>query len=153
MAYNTERRRSSEDLNNLDKGTLNEGSKGSDKVVSNDNLDVDNLYSGTISLGSKGADKVASDKCNLKSSKDIKTALQSKKRKSKWDLTGGKTLFSRAAKQQGVPASGRDNDKTHCFGSEKITLPVVLVSIKFGYQLQSRRKRKMSWVEVNPVIS
>ena len=64
VVYNTERR--TEDMNNLDKGTLSRGSKGSDKAASNDKSDFDNLYNVTTSLGSKGADRVVSDKSILR---------------------------------------------------------------------------------------
>ena len=105
-------------------------------------------------MGSKGTDKVVSDKFNIKSSKYVKTNLRSK-RKRKGNLTGGKTLLSRAAKQ-GLPVLGQENKnyETHCcFGSEKnALLPVVLVNIKSVHQLQSRRKRKINLVGVKPVI-
>ena len=57
MVYNTGRYVSSQDLNILDKGTLGVGSKGSDKVISNDKFYIDTLYNGTTSLGSKDADR------------------------------------------------------------------------------------------------
>ena len=121
MVDNTKRRRSSENLNNLDKGTLSVGPKGSDKVfASNDKPDAENVCNGTTILRLKGADRVVSDKYNIKSSKYIKTTLWSKS-KSKGNLTGGKTLLSRAAKK-GLPALGRDNNEKHCFGSEKNAL-------------------------------
>ena len=135
IVYNTERRRSSEDLNNLDKKTLSVGSKGSNKIAGNNKLDVDNIYNRTTSLGSKSADTVVSDKPNLESSKYIKRSLRSKRRVN-GNLTGGKTLFSTAAKRQGLPALRRKNDETHCFGSEKNALTAVLVSIKYVHQLR-----------------
>ena len=77
-------------------------------------------------------------------------------RKVKGILTGGKTLFSRAAK--GLPALGRGNGETHRVGSEKIVLPAVLVSIKYVYQhnmiLRCRRKRERDLaIGVKPRIS
>ena len=93
IVYNTQRRRSSEDLNGLNEGTLRVGSKDSDKVnSSNDKLDVENLYNGTTRLRSKGADRVVSDKSSIKSSKHIETTFRSK-RKSKGNRTSGKTLL------------------------------------------------------------
>ena len=62
VVYNTEGRMSSEDLNNLN--------RGSDKVVCNDQSDLDNLYNMIASVGSKGSDRVMSDdKSNLEVSK------------------------------------------------------------------------------------
>ena len=40
------------------------------------------------------------------------------KRKGKGDLRGGTPLFN-IAEKQGLPASGRENNETHCSGSEK----------------------------------
>ena len=46
------------------------GSKGSDKVVSDDESDLDSLYDMTTSLGSKGSYRVVSDdKSDLEGSK------------------------------------------------------------------------------------
>ena len=94
-------------------------------------------------LGSKGSDRVISDdKSTLEGSKVmsnnstvdqyIKTTLQSRK-KGKRDLTGGKTLLSRVAKQYGLPALGRVSDKTYRVGLEKYVFPVVLVSRNSPY--------------------
>ena len=44
IVYNTEKRISSEDQNNLDKGTNSGGSKGSDKVTIDSKTYLDNLY-------------------------------------------------------------------------------------------------------------
>ena len=55
----------------------------------------------------------------------------------KGDLTGEKTSFSRAAKQQGVPALERENDKTYTVGLDKKYVfpvrPKVKVSATFNF--------------------
>ena len=52
------------------------------------------------------------------------------RRKHKKDITGGKTLASTEAKQQGLPALETVNYETYRVGSEKAVLPVVLASDK-----------------------
>ena len=61
-------------------------------------------------------------------------------------------MFSRAAKQ-GLTVLGRENDQTHCFGSEKNTLPVALVDIQAVHQLQFRKKPKTNMVGAKLVTS
>ena len=68
------------------------------------------------------------------------------------NLTGGKILFSRAAKQ-GLPALGRENNETHCFGSDKNAVPVVLVSMKPVHQLRPGRKRETNLAGEKAVTS
>ena len=74
------------------------------------------------------------------------------RRKSKGNLTGGKT-FSRAAKQ-GLSVLQKENNEIHRFGSEKDALPVVLVSIMLEHLLlPSQREREMILAGVKPLIS
>ena len=64
-----------------------------------------------------------------KTTSNYKTVQQYKmtsrpRKKSEGNLTGGKTIFSTVAKQQGLLALGRKKYETHCSGSEKNALPV-----------------------------
>ena len=97
------------------------------------------------------------DKCSSVISK-AKTVHQYSKmdlwsrRKSKRNLTGGKT-FSRASKQ-GLPVLQKENNEIHSFRPEKNALPVVLVSIMSEHLLlPSQRERGTSLAGVEPVIS
>ena len=99
--YNTERRITSEDQNNLDKAIASVGSKCSDKVASDKKTDLDSLYDG-ITNSQKGVlvDGTEPKGLGTVSNNKIvhqydKTALRSKK-KNKGNLTGGKkTMFSK----------------------------------------------------------
>ena len=82
------------------------------------------------SLRPKGSDWVVSDgdKSNLESikamsnNKTVDRYLEMTMR-SRNNRTGEKTLFSRAAKQQGLPALGSENNETHRVSDWRKMLP------------------------------
>ena len=61
-------------------------------------------------------------------------------------------MFSRVAKQ-GLLALGRENNETHCSGSDKSALPGVLVGMKSLHQLRFRKKRQTNIAGTKPVTS
>ena len=113
------------DQSDLDKRTTRVGSKGPDKVPSNHK--PSNGYDGITNVQVPGLiDGIEpKDLGTGSNSKTIhqydKTTLRSRK-KSEGNLTGGKTMFSRVAKQRQL-ALGRGNDETRCSGLEKNVLP------------------------------
>ena len=138
-ANNTEKDQN--DKNNLHERTMSVGSKDSDKVASNIKIYPDNLYDRIHVQVSGPVDGIKPKTVHQYN----KTTLRSRK-KSERNLTRGKPMFSRAAKQ-GLLALGRENDEKHCSGSEKNALPVVLVGTK------SRMKPQANMAGTKPVTS
>ena len=61
-------------------------------------------------------------------------------------------MLSRVAKQ-GLLALRRENNETHCSGSDKSALPGVLVGMKSLHQLRFRKKRQTNIAGTKPVMS
>ena len=137
------------DQNDSDERITSVGSKGSDTVASTNKQK--NVNDGITSVQVSGlVDRIEQkESATVSNSKTVhqhnKTTLRSRK-KSQGNLAGGKTMFSRVAKQ-GLLALGRGNDETHYSGSEKYALPVVIVGIK------SRKKRQTNIAGAKPARS
>ena len=100
MVYSTEGRTSSEDLNNLYDGI---------RKLESQSSDIDSSYHGIEPKGS--VSKVVSDNNTVDQYNIMMTWWP--RRKSKRHPTGGNTLVSGAAKQQGPPGLTRVNDETY----------------------------------------